>query len=119
MPWIYQQSTGRLYHNQRFIEQGYSGYPPHTNSGQSQHLADLGPIPIGDYTLGATTLSRGPLTLILQPATLNRMFGRHSFRIHGESSKKPGYASQGCIILSNTTRKVLANSADRQLQVVR
>ncbi|SEQ38312.1 hypothetical protein SAMN05216522_102350 [Rosenbergiella nectarea] len=28
MPWIYQQSSGRLYHIQQFIVGGYSGFPP-------------------------------------------------------------------------------------------
>ncbi|MBT0718278.1 DUF2778 domain-containing protein [Rosenbergiella epipactidis] len=119
MPWIYQQSTGRLYHNQQFIEQGYSGFPPHVNRADSQHIPNSGPIPIGDYRIGKVTTSRGPLTLVLHPAPHTIMFGRHSFRIHGDSLTTPGYASQGCIILSARTRQLIANSADRLLRVIK
>ncbi|WP_241608550.1 tlde1 domain-containing protein [Rosenbergiella epipactidis] len=119
MPWIYQQSTGRLHHNQQFIEQGYSGFPPHVNRADSQHIPNSGPIPIGDYRIGKVTTSRGPLTLVLHPAPNTIMFGRHSFRIHGDSLTKPGYASQGCIILSARTRQLIANSADRLLRVIK
>ena len=118
MPWIYQQSTGRLFYNQQFIEQGYSGSPPHVNRVGSQHIPNSGPIPIGEYRIGAITTTRGPLTLVLHPAPRTTMFGRHSFRIHGDSKTKPGYASQGCIILSARTRQRIANSADRLLRVI-
>lgn len=119
MPWIFQQSTGRLSHNQQFIEQGYSGFPPHVNRPDSQHRVNLGPIPVGEYRLGGVTSSRGPLTIVLQPSPHNIMFGRHSFRIHGDSMTKPGYASQGCIILTAQTRQLMANSADRLVRVIR
>ncbi|MBT0723483.1 DUF2778 domain-containing protein [Rosenbergiella sp. S61] len=96
---MFQQSTGRLSHNQQFIEQGYSGFPPHVNRPDSQHIVNPGPIPIGDYWLEVVTSSRGPLTIMLHPAPHTNMFGRHSFRIQTGSVTKPGYSSQDCIIL--------------------
>ncbi|EOW6741402.1 hypothetical protein ACOZ0W_000484 [Cronobacter dublinensis] len=48
---------------------------------------------------------------------LNDMCGRDGFMIHGESTAHPGEASDGCIILSLTNRKIIAASDDKILVV--
>jgi hypothetical protein len=46
------------------------------------------------------------------------MFGRTGFLIHGDAVHAPGTASEGCVILSRTTREQIWESHDHVLQVV-
>lgn len=120
MTWRYQISLGQM-DNGTFLFKGYSGnFGPNCNNPDACSVADVGPIPVGSYTMGAsyTDEKRGPFTIPLYPALENRMFGRAGFLIHGDSIEHPGHASDGCIILGPVARKVLANSSDRELEVV-
>ena len=45
-------------------------------------------------------------------------FGRSLFRIHGDSIEHPGDASDGCVILPLTLRKLIAMSSERLLTVL-
>ncbi|MNH36588.1 hypothetical protein D3C79_973950 [compost metagenome] len=53
----------------------------------------------------------------LFPYDGNDMCGRDGFMIHGESSAHPGEASDGCIILNLSSRKIIAASSDKTLVV--
>ncbi len=121
MPWEYSQSSGKLTRGGVFIATGYSGAPEGKNDPLKAALHNVGPIPQGRYTIGAVrmqTESHGPYVLPLTPASTNQMFGRSGFLVHGDSKKTQGRASQGCIILSRSTREAIYESGDRNLTVV-
>ena len=46
----------------------------------------------------------GPYVLPLTPLTVNNMFGREGFFIHGDSIDNPGNASNGCVVLNRQWR---------------
>jgi hypothetical protein len=87
-----------------------------------QNVANAGPIPQGNYAIGAPIDLEGgpcgPYVLPLTPAPANQMFGRFGFLIHGDSIAQPGTASRGCVILSRAIREAIAASGDRELTVV-
>lgn len=117
MAWIYHQSSGELYHNGTRVACGYSGKGLHKNNPASESLRGLGPIPRGRYTIGAYSNSKGPMTIQLEPSRENQMFGRDTFRIHGDSLRDPGNASEGCIVIGPNARREIINSPDRELVV--
>jgi hypothetical protein len=98
---------------------GYSGYDEGKNNPDMQNVKSVGPIPRGIYTIGRSYDSKntGPLTIMLSPHPDNDMFGRGDFRIHGDSIKKPGTASHGCIIAPRNVRENIINGTDKKLIV--
>jgi hypothetical protein len=70
------------------------------------------------------TSLHGPYVIILTPSAETRQrvsdLGRDpdSFRIHGDSIARPGYASQGCIILGHPARFAMWTSLDHELNVL-
>ncbi len=118
MAWTYEQSTGNIFHNGKFIEHGYSGVLTNKNNPARQNVKGMGPITRGVYDIGKTTYSKRPLTVELHQIS-GQSFGRSLFRIHGERLHGPaGYASAGCIILGPLTRQKISGSRER-LEVVR
>lgn len=120
MPWTYEQSTGRLYKNGIIVQGngGYSGKGTHKNVPSSQSIANFGPIPQGRWHIGGYTSNKGPLTITLTPKPGTNTFGRSNFRIHGDSIAQPGTASEGCIIMSLSTRQMIIGSGDHELEVI-
>lgn len=118
MPWIYNQFTGELFHNDKFVGKGYSGKGEHKNQPASESIKNWGPIPKGTYIIGGYNNNKGPMTIILNPAINNVMYGRNAFRIHGDSISSPGNASEGCIILGPHIRINIIHSSDRVLTVI-
>lgn len=119
MAWIYQQSTGNLYHDSEYIDRGYSGVLTNKNNPDRQQVRGMGPIPRGKWRITQRTHTKGPMTIVLRQIT-GETFGRTKFRIHGERIGKPaGFASQGCIILRSATRERIWSSHDRELEVIR
>jgi len=124
--WTYFQKTGELVRDGQQRGLGYSGYndpqsgQPGKNNPTLQHVHDVGPIPVGTYSIGSAedTLTHGPFVLPLTPDPVNQMFGRAGFLIHGDSVVEPGTASRGCIIMARAIRNEIAASGDRMLQVV-
>lgn len=120
MPWTYSQSTGQLHRDGAVVGTGYSGAGTTTAEGRNnpamQGQADTGPIPRGEYSIGASHYSTntGPATLNLTPVGHNAL-GRTAFRIHGNNAANN--ASHGCIILPPAIRQQIANSGDTVLNV--
>jgi hypothetical protein len=82
--------------------------------------ADAGPIPAGTYTIGKmfdNTGKTGPGSMRLTPDAGNEMNGRSGFLIHGDNSKHNFSASEGCIILSRSTRDAISSSGITRLEV--
>jgi len=118
MTWVYYQSTGKMFHNNEYVDTGYSGALTNKNNSSRQQVKGLGPLPRGTYQITGYSTSKGPMTIILQQ-TSGEAFGRALFRIHGEKRPPatPGFASEGCIILGPATRNRIWSSGDRSLEV--
>ena len=101
------------------IGMGYSGHGPGKNNPDMQAEHDVGPIPVGRYTIGPPEDGHGGFALRLTHDPGNEMFGRDGFLIHGDSVSEPGTASLGCIILPRMIRWAIWGSGDRDLEVVR
>ncbi len=133
MSWVYEISTGRMFSpDGRLAGTGYSGAPINPNDPQDEgkpgyindpadeDLKARGPICAGWYTIGPaiTHPHLGPVAMRLTPDADNKMYGRGEFWIHGDSIKKPGTASLGCIIQAHDTRVQINLSEDKRLQAV-
>jgi len=122
--WKYEQSTGRLFDDAgALVATGYSGFGADRNQPADESVANLGPIPAGQYSIGTPECVKapgphGPYVLRLTPAPTNNMFGRDGFLIHGDSVEHPGTASHGCIIMPREIREAIAQSNDHDLNVV-
>ena len=126
--WTYDQSTGTLARNGKFIARGYSGANIGKNNPDLEAKVATGPIPRGNWRIGDTLSGEpeggpyksnpcGPYCLRLT-AVGHKAHGRSAFLIHGDSAKRPGQASKGCIILPRNVRELIWNSGDRALVVV-
>ena len=126
---VYNQSTGEFFEKGGTggvvlapIAMGYSGAGKHKNNHDSQCIDELGPIPVGVYTMApmADVIHSDGHKLAsairLTPDPKNQMCGRTAFLIHGESKTFPKWASGGCIILDLDSRKKL--SKFKTLEVV-
>ncbi|MDZ4851865.1 MAG: DUF2778 domain-containing protein [Pirellulaceae bacterium] len=120
MSWTYSQRTGQLRHNGTLVSTGYSGagtqHSQGRNNADMQATANAGPIPRGQWLIGAVTNSAqtGPNVLPLRPIGHNA-FGRTAFQVHGNNSFNN--ASHGCIVLPLSARQLIANSGDNVLHV--
>ena len=119
--WTYIQKSGHLLDaGQQLVGIGYSGHSEGKNNPSLQNVADIGPIPCGDYTICAPfdSPSHGPYCLPLIPDLTSPMFGRSGFLMHGDSIVHPCMASLGCIIQLHDTRIKVWQSGDHRLRVV-
>lgn len=124
MPWTYVIDSGAtLWPAGNKLTTGYSGSPAGLNDASKMDVPDVGPIPVGTWTIGhpyddfETT---GPFTMPLTPLKETVTFGRTGFKIHGDSVSLAGLerASHGCIILSRFAREAIWSNGDRVLNVV-
>ncbi len=126
MTWTYEQNTGRLIDpNGVFMAKGYAGgncglNPEGVNNHVMQSVHNVGPLPIGKYTLGTTIEEShlGPCAIPLIPHPENQMFGRGNFYMHGDMIGHPGAGSEGCIIMARQVRMAVSDSTDKELAVI-
>jgi len=119
MSWTYQQSTGIISRDGKPLAKGYSGAPGHVNNPASQHIRMFGPIPRGWWKIADPIRhpKLGAVAMRLAPVG-HDAFGRTSFLIHGDNSRRNRTASQGCIILDLLARQIIAKSGDKDLEVI-
>ena len=118
-PWLYVQSTGKLYRPDGSLAgSGYSGVGTGLNNPAMQDVKNVGPIPVGLYSLGEVSNEKGPLTIRLNPSSSNEMHGRDGFLVHGDNHLMNHTASEGCIIMPNATRQELSASMEKILKVI-
>lgn len=119
MTWRYVQSVGQLSHDGQIEGRGYSGAGDGKNNPSMQDVPNVGPIPVGLYTIEEPidTKTHGPYVMHLMPDAENDMFGRSAFMMHGDSVVNPGTASEGCIIMPRTVREKVWQSGDTTLEV--
>jgi hypothetical protein len=119
--WTYAQKSGDLSQNGQHVATGYSGFDNGKNNPAMQAIANLGPIPQGEWTIVGPPVNspdHGPFVLHLQPANGTNTFGRSGFLMHGDSIESPGCASHGCIIMPRAIREQVWNSGDTDMEVV-
>jgi hypothetical protein len=120
MTWAYSQGSGELRFNGRVVARGYSGAGKKKASGRNnpgmEAAVAKGPIPRGRWTIGRSYqhAALGPVCMNLDPVDHDAL-GRSLFRIHGNN--RTDDASHGCIILDRATRTMIAQSADKVLEV--
>lgn len=103
---IYEQSTGLWKTDDgRILAQCYSGAGEGKNNPDLEKVIDVGPVPVGWYTLQepeytkpGETSPHGPYVIPLKPDPENAMHGRSGFLVHGDNVHTPGTASEGCVI---------------------
>ena len=120
MTWEYDVREAKFYKDGVFqFKSEYAGAIGYYNDPANECVKNNGPLPRGKYTIGApyNSTKTGPYTLPLIPDCSNNMCGRNEFRIHGDSGKHPGAASEGCIVTDFNTRRDIWNSNDRELLV--
>lgn len=118
--WQYSQWLKVLSQNGLCIGSGYAGHGVGKDKPEYEAVRNVGPIPSGRYKIGIpyTHPRLGPLVMNLTPVGHNAR-GRTDFRIHGDNSRRPGEASEGCIVLGPELRRKIAQSRDYDLEVTR
>jgi hypothetical protein len=124
--WTFNSSTGDLFApDLTKVERGYAGgnlgkNPEGINNKAYQYTKFIGPLPVGWYTFGTAVEGShlGPLAIPLTPDAENDMRGRGDFYLHADTIGHPRCASEGCIVMSHTTRLLVNQSDDKRLQVI-
>ena len=118
----YVQSTGDIVLSTGVWLQGsYSGHGEGVNNPADQYMANVGPIPVGVYTMSGpfTHPTAGPYTLRLTPMPATNTHGRDGFLMHGDTPSMDHTASHGCIVARRSYREMVdSTSTDRLLRVV-
>lgn len=119
--WTYVQRTGELIDAAGEVFRGnYAGLDSGKNNPAMQREKNIGPLPVGRYTISApfNHPKLGPYCLRLLPFSANEMYGRSDFLFHGDNPMKLGKASNGCIIAQRAVREKVGKSGDKTLRVV-
>lgn len=128
---VYRQKSGRLTLERQSGEfsdfilevgRGYSGKGQGRDNPDLQARRNVGPIPIGRWSIGAPFdhPSKGPRVFRLEARPETETYGRSGFLVHGDNAS--GNASSGCIILGPSQRQHLSfivASGIRTLTVIR
>lgn len=116
----FHQRSGKTYRATELIATGWAGQLEGINNPDLQHVANIGPLPRGFYTIGPAYSHPvlGPLTMNLTPDPETEMYGRSQMRCHGASMSHPNLSSHGCLILPRYARQHIIDIGDRRLQVV-
>ena len=103
-----------------FLVRGYSGHGEGLNNGLFQYVHNVGPIPVGLYSVGPPVLhpGLGPVVLQLKAHPYTETKGRSGFYIHGDNAKGDQSASEGCIVIGRAERQSVASGGFRWLAVV-
>lgn len=119
--YTYKQKTGEILQNGSPIGIGYSGKAEGRNNPDKERMPNVGPLPAGHYKIGKAFddlrhPGKGPCVMRLYPIKDTDEFGRSGFMIHGNNATND--ASDGCIILGPSIRRQIADSDDRELEVI-
>jgi hypothetical protein len=117
------QKTGEVLHNGGHFGWAYSGHGNGVNNPDLQYEPEIGPIPVGSYTIGRAFVHphAGPVCMRLTPNTGTDDHGRAGFMWHGDNAANNRTASEGCIISPHLERSLaaaLVSCGDDQLEVV-
>lgn len=122
MTWVYDVRKNTFERDGAFQFFGmYAGAPGYKNNPDFECIKNKGPLPRGKYRIVGSPFKHkkaGFYTLQLEPFAENNMCGRSGFLIHGESSRYPGQASEGCIVVAPQYRKRIFESGDKVVIVI-
>ena len=124
--WTWDQSAGELRRSGKLVSRGYSGKGRGRNNPSLQGVQGVGPVPRGRWKIVERYDSPNVGLYVLRIHAVDATpgddrhdaTGRGAFRIHGDSIKAPGTASQGCIVLPKAIRAAIWTSGDRDLEVI-
>jgi hypothetical protein len=119
--WTYQQSTGHLSRDGKLIATGYSGHGAGLNNPAMQYVEGVGPLPQGEYLIGAPHNPidhLGPIAMPLTAKAGTDTRGRSAFFMHGDNAAADHSASDGCIIMPPQVRAAVRDSGDHDLTVI-
>jgi len=119
MAWVYVQFNGHLYRpgGSLACRSGYSGYGFGKDNPAMEAVPNMGPIPVGLYSIGPPGNIAGRQFAMRLEAIVSWITWRDGFLIHGDSRSHPGEASEGCIIVPLNVRVEIAASDDKELEV--
>lgn len=123
MAWLYEIASGRWSRGGILLAKGYSGNGSGLNNSAMMDVGNVGPIPVGFYTIGPVIMRHPKLGLYVMeliPDPANEMYKRFGFFNHGDNEHLNFTASDGCIVTPEFARHAvgydLAN--DNTLQVI-
>lgn len=127
--WTYNSANGNLSQNGTLVGQGYAGHGAGLDNQADQYVRDLGPLPVGSWTIGDFfddpipdppdgRIHLGPCVAPLTPNPGTETEGRGGFFIHGDNAEQNHTASDGCLVLGSVIRQQIKDSGDNQLEVV-
>lgn len=127
--WTFNSANGNLSHDGAFMGIGYAGHGAGLDNQADQYIHDLGPLPVGMWTIGDFfddlipdppdgKIHLGPCVAPLTPSEGTDTQGRGGFFIHGDNAEQNHTASDGCIVLNPSIREEIKNSGDTTLEVV-
>jgi Protein of unknown function (DUF2778) len=118
---FYSQGSGKCFDSAGVLDtEGYSGHGAGLNNGHAERVHDVGPIPLGRYSIAAPLDPPdhlGPLALPLTAQPGTETYGRGGFFIHGDNSDGNKSASHGCVILEHDARKWIVDHRETELEV--
>lgn len=117
---IFQIFQGLVIKDTKLFAHAYSGREDGKNNPAMVQVRNVGPIPPGLYAIEGPpfdSATHGPFCMRLRPKDGTNTFGRDGFMVHGDSIKRPGDASHGCIVMARWAREALWASGDRTLRV--
>lgn len=98
----------------------YSGHGAGLNSPAMEAVADIGPIPAGQWRIVRWDDhhdDKGPIVAVLEPVG-HDAHGRTGFLIHGDNALGNNSASHGCIVAGPAIRQTMRDSGDTDLLVI-
>lgn len=103
-----------------YVCQAYAGKGPGKNNPDMQDVHDVGPLPVGGYTIGAPYQHPrlGHFVMALTPDPATQLYDRSGFFIHGPNPLRPLESSDGCIVAPLDDRERIFESSDSDLLVV-
>jgi RHS repeat-associated protein len=110
--------------NRTYVGTGYAGFGPGVNNPAMARVENIGPLPVGTYTIGPqhnhitskNIVLKGALELT--PTSMNYMFGRSGFFIQGDNSSRNHTASAGCPVFDDPIRNAIGRSRITTFEVV-
>lgn len=116
----YSQVSGGISIDDENIGTGYSGHGVGVDNPALEAMANVGPIPRGEWRIlkwEAVHPGKGPIVAVLAP-NKHDAHGRSGFLIHGDNDKLNHTGSHGCIVASRDIRKRLRDSGETILEVI-
>lgn len=115
----YDQKTGQITLRNTPVGIGYSGHGVGLDNPDLETMANVGPIPRGEWRImrwDDVHGDKGPIVAVLAPMH-HDAHGRSAFLIHGPHANDKQDSSHGCIVAAKPIREALRASGETKLVV--